>query len=62
MAKEKLQSRLTKVNSRKEDGRKTSSGSDAPSMKGKQLFGTGMNYRVVINVFVWMYRCLIRRL
>jgi len=64
MVKGKLQARLTKVNSGKGDGGKVGKRGNAPPVKSKQehLFGAGVNYRIVLNVFVWTYHNLIRRL
>lgn len=64
MVKGKLQTKLTKINSGKEGRRKVSGKGSGPTVKSKQkcLFGAGVNYKVVVNVFVWIYRNLIKRL
>lgn len=59
-SKEKLQAKLTKINSGKEGRRKASGKGSVPIVecKQKRLFGAGLHYKFPINIFSWTYNYL----
>lgn len=58
--KEKLQTKLAKINHGEEGVRKgsVSHTNKVEILPVKRLFGAGLNYKFPINIFIWIYRHL----